>query len=460
MTNIRALSSRSVSMSSGLARNFVRTPLDIIRKTKALLLPALRAPGVARRASRSSQILMLVFSDLRIDPRVLRGARALADAGFKVKILYPDAMSTPMSPVKLDFGPGVEFRPLPISTMAYITQYPHVLGEEFFKAACEERPFAIHAHDLSTALVGLAAAGRLGVPCICDFHEWYSENITWDAPTKSHIPHPRKVRTAYRWTERLAMMRAAGVVTVCESIARELEMNYASGRETVHLVRNIPSARRNPTKKYPPLREQLGIRDDQMIVLWQGGTGPTRLLEPVIDALAHYDRFTLVIRGPSLDMFGEEYRARAARLNCAERLILCPPVPSEDVVEAAKGADCGVWTLPNLCKNFSYALPNKVFEYLFAGVPLLAANYPEVRNLVERHGVGLLFDPYDPKSIASGIRRLNEEPGLKEAIRARIPAAVTEYDADREWGRLVTLYQTLADDGSLRALKRPLGRGD
>ena len=195
-----------------------------------------------------------------------------------------------------------------------------------------------------------------------------------------------------------------------------------------------------------------------MVVLWQGGTGPTRLLEPVIEALAHYDRFTLVIRGPSLDMFGDEYRALATRLNCSDRLILSPPVPSDDVVAAANGADCGVWTLPNLCKNFSYALPNKVFEYMFSGVPILAADYPEVRRLVNGHQIGVLFDPYDPQSIAAGIRRLNEESGLADGIRRRIPAAAADYDPDREWGKLVTLYTTLADKGSLRSLVHPLGR--
>jgi starch synthase len=431
------------------------------RNTKTFLLPALRAPRAVSPASASSpQILVLVFSDLRIDPRVRREARALADAGFRVKILYPDAMSTPASPVTLDFGPGVEFRPLPVSAMSYIVRYPHVLGDEFVEAACQERPFAIHAHDLSTALVGLTAAGRLKVPCICDFHEWYSENVTWDYATNSHIAHPRPIRAAYRWTERLAMARSAAIITVCESIARELERSYAFGFRKVHVIRNIPSARRAPTKTYPPIREQLAIPSDQMVVLWQGGTGPSRMLEPVIESLAHYERFTLVIRGPSLDMFGDEYKALATRLNVADRLILCPPVPSEDVVEAARGADCGVWTLPNLCKNFSYALPNKVFEYLFAGVPLLAADYPEVRRLVNRHQVGLLFDPYDPKSIASQIRSLNENPVLADAIRARIPAAVTAFDADYEWGKLVTLYQTLARDGSLNALDGPLGRGD
>ena len=439
---------------------FRSTSGKVARTMRNFILPALRAPRVVRPTSDSApQILMIVYSDLRIDPRVRREARALADAGFRVRIVYPDAMSLGGEKVRLDFGPGVEFRPLPITAASYIVRFPHVLGHEFVDAICEERPFAIHAHDLSTALVGLTAAGRLKVPCICDFHEWYSENVSWDHESKTHIPHPRPVRSAYRWTERLAMARATAVITVCESIAGELEGNYAFGFRRVHLIRNIPSSRRTPSRTYAPIREQLGISPDKMVVLWQGGTGPTRLLEPVIESLAYYDRFVLVIRGPSLDRFGDDYRALASRLRVSDRLILCPPVPSDDVIEAAHGADCGVWTLPNLCKNFSYALPNKIFEYLFAGVPLLVANYPEVRRLIEQYNVGLLFDPYDPPSIAASIRRLNEEPGLANALRARIRAAVADLDADREWAKLVTLYDTLARTGSLRSLSTPLGRG-
>jgi glycosyltransferase involved in cell wall biosynthesis len=97
---------------------------------------------------------------------------------------------------------------------------------------------------------------------------------------------------------------------------------------------------------------------------------------------------------------------------------------------------------------------------MFADVPILAADYPEVRRLVKRHEIGILFDPYDPKSIAAGIRRLKEEPGLAEGIRRRMPEAAINYDPNKEWGKLVTLYRTLADKGSLRSLAYPLGRDE
>src|SRR5438477_989569 len=95
----------------------------LARATNRFVLPALLAPRSAPLGGRSPLILVLVFSDLRIDPRVRREARALAAAGFNVKILYPDAMSTPSDPVSFDFGPGIEFRSLPASAASYIGRY-------------------------------------------------------------------------------------------------------------------------------------------------------------------------------------------------------------------------------------------------------------------------------------------------------------------------------------------------
>ena len=95
-----------------------------------------------------------------------------------------------------------------------------------------------------------------------------------------------------------------------------------------------------------------------------------------------------------------------------------PPVPSKDVVAAARGADAGIWTFPALCRNFTFALPNKIFEYLAADLPVLVAHYPEAKRLVLESEVGLTFDPYDPHSIAESINRLvQDEPFLMQLRR-------------------------------------------
>src|SRR5262249_46283485 len=157
---------------------------------------------------------------------------------------------------------------------------------------------------------------------------------------------------------------------------------YAPGRK-VHVIRNIPpmkdASRRQPRVD---LRTQLRLPAGHCVVLYQGGLGPSRNLEPVIRALARVPRAVLVIRGPGIEHFAGAYLGLARECGCGGRVFCLPPVGSGEVVREARGADLGLYTVLGVGLNFRYALPNKVFEYLAAGLPVLCADYPEVRRLV------------------------------------------------------------------------------
>jgi glycosyltransferase involved in cell wall biosynthesis len=417
------------------------------------ILPIL--PGIGRNA-KGDQIVMLVISDLRIDPRVEREARALAAGGWKVLVLYPDVFSPDSAPERVDWGPGVSFERLPLAYANYMMSFPGLYGTDLLRAAMRHKPFAFHAHDLSTANIGLAAGNATGAHVVCDFHEWSSENVEWKGA--GWVPIQPRRKKIWRQAERLALTKASTVITVCGSIASDLEKELGDGRQQIHVVRNIPDLSLRPTREYPPLRQQYGVSEDAFLLLWQGGTGPSRFLEPVIESLKHAPGVVLIIRGPSLDLFGEGYEKLARENAVADRLILAPPVPSKDVVAAARGADAGIWTIPALCKNFTYALPNKIFEYLAAGVPVLCADYPEARRLVEGYDVGVIFDPVDPKSIAAAMMTLKDDPGRRGRIVRRIPAALDELNAGREWNKIATIYDSLRKARGAPVKMTPLGR--
>lgn len=406
--------------------------------------PALQPPTAAlSKGCDPGHVVMLVVSALRIDPRVEREARALASNGFRVTVICPDISSPPLLEQPIEWGANVEFDILGWQAASFINQYPWMHGDLMLEAALKYRPLAFHCHDLSTALIGLAAARSVGARCVCDFHEWYSENVSWDSVKLAYVPHPESTRTLYQAAEALAMARADEVITVCDSIARELQSSYPVGGKSVHVIRNVPSLKRSDVV-YPSLRDSLQVKSDQVVLLWQGGTGPTRLLEPVIKALALAPKIVFVIRGPSLDLFGEGYRKLAEEVGAGNRLHLLPPVKSADVVAAANGADIGIWTLPNLSKNFYYALPNKIFEYLAADLPLICANFPEARAIVEGYDVGVTFDPYDPKSIADAMNKMTDQ-AFRSACASNVGIALTELQADREWDKLVALYGGLRE---------------
>ncbi|MGX5735314.1 glycosyltransferase [Bosea thiooxidans] len=411
--------------------------------------------GVGRAPS-GRQVVMLAVADMRIDPRVEREARALAAAGYEVVVIWTDPLPASAEPPPVDWGPGVSFRSLRQSAGTFSQQYPGFLGAVLLDVALEYRPFAFHGHDLDTALVALTAARRTGAHAVCDFHEWYSENVTWVPLSRTYRPHSRLRKAGYRWLERLCFRYASALVTVCDSIADAMAREMGNGRPRIAVIRNIPDQASRPSRTYSSLKEQFGLSDERFALLWQGGVGPSRMIEPVVEALAYAPTCTLIIRGPEIETYGPGYAAIAARIGAADRLILASAVPSRDVVAAARGADAGIWTLPNLCRNFTYALPNKIFEYLASGLPVLAAHYPEAKRLVEHYQVGLCFDPYDPRSIAAAINQLSEDRPQRDRLAANTSEALARLDAAAEWRKLVTLYDGLARPDRSGADPNPL----
>lgn len=402
-------------------------------------------PGIGAKAG-GRDVLMIVVSDLRIDPRVRREALALTGAGYRVTVVCPSPFVDTQMPPEVDWGEGVDIRYVSVACGNYVGVRPGFEGGALFDVVAREfadRSFlAVHAHDLNTAYVALAFARLTGAHLVADFHEWTSENVHWDDNVKSWLPYPEDWKTVLQSLEARVMRESSAVITVCDSIAESIARELGEKRQP-EVIRNIPPLSAEPTRDYPSLKEQCVIPPERFVVLWQGGTGPTRLIEPIIESLAFAPQCTLVIRGPSLRVFGPDYRAIAERIGAADRLVLLDPVPSQDVVVAARGADAGIWTLPPLCRNFTYALPNKIFEYMASELPLLVADYPEARRVVETYGVGLTFAPYDPKSIAAAINRLADEPTFASSCRANTQQALSAFDGEREWQKLVALYDAL-----------------
>jgi glycosyltransferase involved in cell wall biosynthesis len=402
----------------------------------------IRAPAAAGAPRR---IVMLISSNLHNDPRVQREAVVLARNGFPVTIVCPSWAPTVAGCGWLDWGPDIDFRILPQSAGRFVLHFPHLLGRRMLAAALAEDAWAYHAHDLDMALIAMVAAARKRVACVCDFHEWYSENVTFSKRRQRYRPHPPLKRWVYRAVERLALHTANEVVTVCESIARCLEEAYEAPR-TVHVIRNIPDADGSGSPAVPSdLRQMLGLTHRHFLVLYQGGLGPSRNLEPVIGALQHAPDAVLVLRGPGHETYSRHYFKLAERLRVRDRFFCLPPVPSTQVVAEARSADAGLWTLlANVGLNFKFALPNKVFEYMAAGLPLLAADLPEVSRIARGYEVGLCFDPESPASIAAAINRLAADKQLQLTFRGNLARALTDLDAGREWGKLVDIYRGLA----------------
>jgi glycosyltransferase involved in cell wall biosynthesis len=117
-------------------------------------------------------------------------------------------------------------------------------------------------------------------------------------------------------------------------------------------------------------------------------------------------------------------------------------VAPEDVVGVAANASVGLCTIRNVGLSYYLSLPNKVFEYIHAGLPVVVSDFPELRRLVETYGLGVTCDPEDPRSIAKAIETVSENP-VSERMREGARHAAQTLTWTRESMKLVDLYAGL-----------------
>ena len=190
-------------------------------------------------------------------------------------------------------------------------------------------------------------------------------------------------RLLYKLLEKSLIRFADQVVVVSESIAEWYRDHYRIPRPIV--VRNIPEFSGDfVTPKINLIRRHLGIPEGELIFLYQGRLGPGRSIEKLLRIFSDMDaKRHLVFLG-----FGLLKDQIIATAKISENIHYLPAVAPGELLPWTSGADVGIVGLENGCLCHSYALPNKLFEYMSAGVPALANDLPEMRRVVEEGAWG------------------------------------------------------------------------
>jgi glycosyltransferase involved in cell wall biosynthesis len=159
-------------------------------------------------------------------------------------------------------------------------------------------------------------------------------------------------------------------------------------------------------------------------VLYVGGLMAGRGLEQLVDAMPHVEGGVLVFLGDGV--LAASLRQRAAAAGIADRVRVIPPVPSSEVIDVAASADVGVSPIVPSCLNYRYSLPNKLFQYMAAGLAVVASDFPQVREVVQGAACGLVVDTRRPTAIAEAINRLLRDPDEARAMGERGRRAVID----------------------------------
>lgn len=295
-------------------------------------------------------------------------------------------------------------------------------------------------HDLNALPAAVMAQRRHGGRLVYDSHELFLESGTT-------ATHPRWARRLIGRLEGEWARAADAIVTVNESIATELRTRYRAGPTVV--VRNCPPRWAPPESAGHPLREAIGVSATTPVVLYHGGFQPNRGLDQLADAMFQpgLEEAHLVFLGFGRGL--EALERRAAEPRAGGRIHVLPAVPSDELLDWV--ADADVAAMPNqpVTLNERYSTPNKLFESLAAGTPVVSSDTLERRAIVRDDPFGPLgevCDPTDVASLAGAIRTMLEAPaGERAALRARCRAAARDHmNWETEALRLVALYMQLA----------------
>lgn len=255
-------------------------------------------------------------------------------------------------------------------------------------------PLVLHGHDLTGLIAASAARGLIGGAVVYDSHELFVE-----AGSAARLPRPAKA--GIRAYEDQLARGCAAVITVNESIADELERRH--GRRPA-VVMNAPIlSDPYPTRERSPLRPSLAL-GDRPVLMHHGGLARGRGIERTIEALRSLPpEVALVLMGDGELVPWIRDLAEGA---LAGRLYHVPAVPIGDVLTWIAGADIGVIAFEPVDRNNVLGTPNKLFEYLAVGVPVVVSDLPEMGRIVREHRAGVTCNPVDAESIGQAIRQL------------------------------------------------------
>jgi glycosyltransferase involved in cell wall biosynthesis len=286
-------------------------------------------------------------------------------------------------------------------TAQYASQAAAFSGQDpGFQARLDDLgpPRVVHAHDLYTLAAGAVLADRYGAKLVYDAHEY--------EPERTPVL-PEAERDLITLFEDRILGRAAGLQTVSQSIAELYRQRF--GHLRVNLAMNCP-ALRAAGSDVPNLRERAGLDQDVPLAVFVGlpeleGRG----LGVVLQAMTHLPDLHLAVIGPRWEKQDAELTTAVQAAGLAARVHLLDPVAPGDVITAIRDADLSFCLMQDTSLNHRFAMPNKLFESLLAGVPVLVADLPDMGGLVLRLRAGLVVDQTDVDAVVAAIRQIRAD---------------------------------------------------
>ncbi len=376
------------------------------------------------------RVLHLTHTDVRFDSRILKELGALEAVGvYELHAIGVSELGTEggigvlhgtrIRSMRLLFR-SFRWLPGPVRhVFIYLEMLLRVLAESL-----PVRPHLIHCHDTPLLPLAVLLAWLCRAKLIYDAHELESRKNGQTA----------LVSLATYLLEKLSWCGIDGFVTVSGSIKCWYERHFS--KRDSELVLNSPviamDATRLSTQMGRYFHQNYDIPEERLIFVYLGPIVPGRGVEKLLQVFSARDvqaHIVFVGRGPLRELIES-----CGRVN--PRVHVCEAVPHDQVVPLVRNADYGVCLVEKVSLSDYFSLPNKLFEYAFAGIPVLASDFPDMQELVERFDLGACTAD-DEASITRAVLR------LQILGRQRVTTDLTPLSWAAQADRLRALYRRM-----------------
>jgi glycosyltransferase involved in cell wall biosynthesis len=370
-------------------------------------------------------ILMILDNPFTHDPRVYNEAKSLVDNGHKVTVLAWD---------KTGRNPENEIIDDINVVRSYNTKLMDIIKHDFifrnhrwwkkgFSDAIKlhkKKSFDIvHCHDLYTLPIGVKLKKKLGLPLIYDSHEYWEYSINYALP--------KPLSNFYIWEEKKGILHADHIITVAEPMVEHFQ---SIGCKNITIVNNC---KKKISEYY------IKPDNEQFTLNYIGGISKKRFVCQAIEVWKTGKNITFVVAG-----FGSEEEKVRKLVNSNDsknRILFLGKIPMNKVISETLKSDAVLCMLDPSINNNRVGAPNKLFEAMVCGRPVIATKDTYSGKLVEKLDMGLAID-YNDKSFKNALIKLRENPKLCEKFgKNALEAAIREYNWKNQEQKLLSVYR-------------------
>ena len=383
-----------------------------------------------------NKVIHIVLNTFEYDSRVIKECKTLADLGLDVIVIAYHRKGLKY----VEYSNGFKIIRLPLITINF-SNNPIIqvfkYFEFFIKATftiLKVRPSICHGHDPSGLFVAYFSKIVLKTYLIYDSHELWGHT--------SHMKNYNRILYKFGgYFEKKIMRSCNAIITVNKSIAEKIKNN--SLVEDIHIIRNIPEYQNRKTNY---TRDYLQLPNAKKIIIYVGSIAKGRGIEKLIYLMKKIDKdIALAILGVE-EKYKLDYEKYVFDNQLSSRIKFLDRVSPEDVVNVSSFADLGIHPVENTCLNNYYCLPNKIFQYMHAGLPVVCSDFPEMKNIIENYGVGEVFNVDNIDDIVCSVNNVLCNSKKMEEYKKKSIKASKLLNWKNEEKILINIYRKYIND--------------